>query len=66
MRVNMKNILSLTVPWKKREAADSDSVGNIMCCTIIITEKEYGSAGSCSLLHSQPDKSEDACIGRLC
>jgi len=46
VRVNMKNIL--TVPWKEREAADS--VGSIMCCTVIITEKECGGAGGCSLL----------------
>lgn len=48
IRVNMKNIL--TVPWKKRQAADGDSVGSIVCCTVIVTEREYGRARGCSLL----------------
>lgn len=48
IRVNMKNIL--TVSWKKREAADGDSVGSVCCTTVIVTggieEQEYGRAPS--------------------
>lgn len=42
------------------EAADSGSVGSIMYCTVIITEKEHGS------LFTPSDKSEDTSIGRIC
>lgn len=42
------------------EAADSDSVGSIMYCTVIITGEKHGS------LFTPSDKSEDACIGRIC
>lgn len=39
IRVNMKNIFSSTVPWKKDEAADRGSVGSIMCSLFSLVRK---------------------------
>lgn len=52
IRVKMKNIFSLTMPWK-REAADGDIVLEASCVAPLSLLTKYGRAGVCSLLQIQ-------------